>query len=256
MCETYKDKNIIVHASDTDVLIILLAPSHSLPVHIWLDLGLSSNNTQRYIDVSRLAEDLGQETCAAILGLHVFTGCDYTASFMRKSKIHPLDIMLKIPKYISSFAKLGDKQFIPLEILQNIESFVCCLYGYPKETSVNMTRHLLFQHKFAPRPGCNPLDKIKGIHPSSMPPCKSVLMEKLKRANLVCATWKQSLDPNPHSMDPKCHGWQVMDGCYKIMWFTGKQLPDAVCDCIESDIQEELPDNEIEYSSSDEEDES
>ena len=62
------DTCIVVRANDTDVLIILL--SHALRfgehLHIWMDVGLCSNNTRRYINVTQLAEHLGNEFCSTL----------------------------------------------------------------------------------------------------------------------------------------------------------------------------------------------
>ena len=46
ICETYPDGNIIVRSCDNDVLGILLAHVSELSAQIWLDVGLSSNNTR------------------------------------------------------------------------------------------------------------------------------------------------------------------------------------------------------------------
>ena len=43
---------------------------------------MSTNNTRRYIDVSKLAQNMGQEMCGAIVGMHAFTGSEYTSSII------------------------------------------------------------------------------------------------------------------------------------------------------------------------------
>ena len=45
--------NIVVRASDTDILIILLGNQHTLEDrHIWMEIGNFSDNTLRYIDIT------------------------------------------------------------------------------------------------------------------------------------------------------------------------------------------------------------
>ena len=39
-----------------------------------------------------------------------------------------------------------------------------------------VSEDLMIQQKYAPKANYDPLDKIKGLHPSSMPPCHKVLM--------------------------------------------------------------------------------
>ena len=163
MCESNKDSNIIVRSTDTDVLIILLTHKHALQANIWMDVGVSSNNTRRYIDVAKLADELGPDICNALAGYHAFTGCDYTASFFRKGKVRPLAIMEKDDKFIEVFAKLGESADLQPDLLTTIESFVCCMYGNRKVCLVNEARYKLFQQRYAPKNQSQPLDKIKGL---------------------------------------------------------------------------------------------
>ena len=84
-CEICQEGNIIIQSSGTDVLVILLTHAHNLPARLWLDAAVSTNNSRRYIDVSKLAENMGSELlCGTVSGLHVFTGCNFTASFASK----------------------------------------------------------------------------------------------------------------------------------------------------------------------------
>ena len=54
---------------------------------VWMDVGLSSNNTRRYIYISQLTHKLDSNVLKALPGINAFTGCDYTASFLqRKTK--------------------------------------------------------------------------------------------------------------------------------------------------------------------------
>ena len=61
MCDICQDGNIIIQSSDTDVVVILLAHEHNLPAHLGLDAGVSINNSKWYIDISKLAENIGSE---------------------------------------------------------------------------------------------------------------------------------------------------------------------------------------------------
>ncbi len=89
ICQTQPGCNIIIQCDDTDVLVILLAQDENAVGHIWMEVGNSTNNTRRYIDVSSLATHLGVDVCNALPGLHAFTGSDYTAAFYRKGKVRP-----------------------------------------------------------------------------------------------------------------------------------------------------------------------
>ena len=82
--------SILVRASDTDVLVILLGylgkcqPEVSSGSQIIMDCGVGKN--RRLINVTAVKEKL-EQTCsglaAAIPGYHAFTGCDFTSAFYR-----------------------------------------------------------------------------------------------------------------------------------------------------------------------------
>lgn len=89
--------NVVIRTSDTDVLVIALANNENIRrgVQTYLEVGLSSNNPLRFINVTKLAVKLGPLLCKALTGLHCFTGCDHAPEFSRKGKIGPLAIKKK-----------------------------------------------------------------------------------------------------------------------------------------------------------------
>ena len=82
--------HIVVRASDTDVLVILIGalgwqrPEVRTMASVIMDCGMG--NTRRYINVSNITNAL-QETNPrlprALPGFHAFTGCDFTSAFYR-----------------------------------------------------------------------------------------------------------------------------------------------------------------------------
>ena len=119
----------------------------------------------------------------ALPGFHAFSGSDYTASFMNKGKVKPLDLLQKQEAFCEAFAQLGEKDSVNEDVVLSLEAFVCTMYGKTKMKNVDEVRHAMFQQHYAPKNDKDPLQKIKGINPSSMPPCHQVLMNKIKRAN-------------------------------------------------------------------------
>ena len=59
-----------------------------------------SNN--RIINITELGIKVGQEKCQAILGLHIFTGCDSISAFKGKGK----GLMLESEAFCSAFIAL------------------------------------------------------------------------------------------------------------------------------------------------------
>ncbi|KAJ8967438.1 hypothetical protein NQ314_002886 [Rhamnusium bicolor] len=78
--------NVVIRASDTDILIIAVGNLHKLTnkVHIWIKTGLQSKNTLRYVSVNDIYTSLGDILSQALPAYHALTGSDYTASFARK----------------------------------------------------------------------------------------------------------------------------------------------------------------------------
>ena len=60
----------------------------------------------RYLNARKIAERLGQDMCAALPGLHAFTGCEYTSAFLRHGKIKPFETVEQNDKYKRAFAAL------------------------------------------------------------------------------------------------------------------------------------------------------
>ena len=54
-----------------------------------------SKNTLRYINVNKLFGKIADPVCKYLPAYHVFTGHNYTASFSRTGKVHPLEYLEK-----------------------------------------------------------------------------------------------------------------------------------------------------------------
>ena len=87
--------------------------------------------------------------------------------------------MEKNDKFLTAFSKLGEIPDIPPDLFEDIEAFVCTMHGRPKVSQVNVACYMLFQQHYAPKNKDQPLKKIKGIDPSNLPPCRSVVLQKL-----------------------------------------------------------------------------
>ena len=71
---------IMIHASDTDVVVIAIAASRSMPnCELWVAFGHGA--TLRYIPCHMIAASLGDEASQGLLFLHALSGCDTVSSF-------------------------------------------------------------------------------------------------------------------------------------------------------------------------------
>ena len=73
--------DIVVRASDTDIglLVLLVHHVHRVSSMVWMEIGSKGMRNLRYLNARKIAERLGPDICAALPGLHAFTGCDYTS---------------------------------------------------------------------------------------------------------------------------------------------------------------------------------
>ena len=81
--------NILVSTVDTDVVVLLVSiycQLHSAfsDFNIWM--GFGTGNHFRYYDINSICQNLGVQTCQALLYLHAFTWCDTTSQFLGKGK--------------------------------------------------------------------------------------------------------------------------------------------------------------------------
>ena len=73
-------KKMMVHATDTDVLVLAIATARMLEgCEIWLAFGHGKNF--RYIAAHTIAAVLGDDWCKGLLFMHAFSGCDTVSSF-------------------------------------------------------------------------------------------------------------------------------------------------------------------------------
>ena len=101
--------NVVINTSETDCLVIALGCYHLFDPSLktWIEAGLQTNNTQRYISINQIHASLGEILCISVHAS--VTGCDYTctASFIRKGKVKPLNLLQKKPRSTISFHSVG-----------------------------------------------------------------------------------------------------------------------------------------------------
>ena len=247
-CEQLVLPNIVVRCVDTDVLIILLFHMLTAEGFVWMDVGHDRNNTRRYVDVTKLCGELGRKLCSALPALHAFTGCDYTAAFLRKGKTRPMDIVEKSDQFLNAFDQLGCTVDIDASTEGAVEAFVCSMYGKPNLNKINDARYAVFRDRYAPKDEEHPLAKIKGADASLLPPSKPVLHQKLLRTNLVAYVWKNADRTVPLEMDPAECGWVLQNNSFRLKWFDGDQIPDNVGKAIDKSPDDEESDDDYRYS--------
>ena len=148
---------VMVRSPSGDIDILVLFLLHDDGTRVLIDNG--TVNARKIIDIH--SARLFIEQRRALAGMHAFSGNDYVSSFFRKGKIQVWKKILKNPQFIQVFGNLGNFNF------EDLEKFVCSLYGYPKQSCVNKVRTLLFIRRF--------YHEHKPIDLCSIPPCSENL---------------------------------------------------------------------------------
>ena len=246
--------DLIVRASDTDVLVIMLYHCPKVISNLWMDVGHSSSNTRRYINVTKLHKEIGVKVSAALPSFHAYSGSDFTSCFYMKGKVKPFDKMVNDSQAQVAFSDLTSSDKIKAGTLKSLEKFTAKLYGCQNpKLSLNEYRYDFFEKSYRPKKNAaNQLDNISGINASLLPPCEAELTTKLKRTRFVARMWTTAHKTNLITTPTVKDGFKLVDGRYEPVWYEGEMLPPGL-NIIEESNQEEDDDTyDHEASSSDE----
>ena len=182
----YEDGAIVVRAHDTDIAVILLHHCSKFKRIVLMDVGTASKRDRRFINISEIYRNLGPALCSALVGFHAFTGCDFTSAFIRKGKKKPFALLLKSTDTQEAFRELATCQEVNEKTKRTLQLFVAANYGARGFRSLNEHRFQVFQKAYGPKAlSAKPLQKLKGITASSIPPCEVELDQNLQRAAFV-----------------------------------------------------------------------
>ena len=78
--------------------------------------------------IAKITNDHDKDHFSMVLGLHAFTGCDTTNSFVEIRKLKPLKIIYKYPEYKDTFMQLGEAELVPTSLDEHIEKCVHAAY--------------------------------------------------------------------------------------------------------------------------------
>ena len=222
--------NIVVRASNTDVAVILIHHCSKFSSTLWMDTGTVSGKNRRYVNLTKIAANLGQKMCKALPAYHAFTGTDYTSAFVRKGKLKPLKILQSSEETQDAFIDITSGH-ISDTAEKTIMAFTAAIFGdkNSQRHSLNEYRYQAFEKAFGPKATSrNPFQKMKGIDPSSLPPCEAELRQHLRRTSFVADMWSTADEPTIQQYPNSTNGWELCDSAYHIIWFDGPQLPDTL----------------------------
>ena len=181
---------VVLRTNDSDVAIILLGSNQNFDPNlvVWMEMGLYTKNTLRYINITKLYEKLGGTLCKALPGFHALTGSDSTPVASGRGKLGPYKKLEKNKKVQKALGNLGETETVNEKAVN--EHFHCIVYGYhPKLTSIDVVRLEIFLKKYKQKKG-DTQTFAKKLQSNFFPPCRKVLLEQIKRANLIAANYK------------------------------------------------------------------
>ena len=104
---------------------------------------------------------------------------------------------MKKSKFTAAFISLGSDWYLKESTFNNLEEYVCMLYGRNEE-DINAARSKMFLQKYS--------STSNVIDLAVLPPCRSVLYLHAQRANYVAKIWKSS-NLAWHDMPDINNGW-------------------------------------------------
>ena len=121
-----------------DVEVLAVHFQKAIPGSIYVLSG--SPKGSRYFDARAIAEELADEICDALPGLHTFTGCNSTNAFVAEGKKRALTVIKSNKEMWTTFKHFRKSFEVNPETESSCEKFVCLLYGGKSDGDVNFNR--------------------------------------------------------------------------------------------------------------------
>ena len=131
---------VLIHADDTDVLVLLLSGSNVLG-DVYMKTGRGSKS--RSIQMKRIVENLTKDLATGIRVQDVLkvtdwtSGSDTVSAFTGKGKTKARKLLMKNRTYVDAFMDLGSSWNMSDKTVNAIERFVCELYGKKCKKLIN-----------------------------------------------------------------------------------------------------------------------
>ena len=125
-----------------------------------------------------------------------------------------------------AFHKLSSVEVITESTVKAIEKFVCAMYGKKKLKSINDARLQIFLDKY--KPWKDEADNKCKENACALPPCQSVLLEKIKRTHFIAARWLTSTERDLPDLSETNFGWLLEENTYHVQWFQGDAAPKSI----------------------------
>ena len=145
----------------------------------------------------------------------------------------PKKVIDYIMKCLFHRRALGNEWHVSENIRSHIETFTCVMYGYAKDSSINLVRAKMLKKMVGED---NDLTKESKIDLSKLPPCLNSLIPHINRVNHRVAGYKRANvpifeKPKPNDAD---QGWTINEyGILEPVWTIGPCLPQSLIDLMD-----------------------
>ena len=183
-------------------------------------------------------------------GFHAFTGCDYTAAFVRKGEKWPFALL---DKMTAGLAHVTSEEILDKDSEKSLEKYTCGMYGAHEPMHINDYRYHMFEEI-----GLLAKKTSKSLHPAWRELMPAVFHRVKVSSNRnceeldlcpVCGTDYRACD-QVFVKHPKC-GCKLSDRSYTLVWFVGPHRcqildPDGGSTDV-SNSDSENPHSDVEY---------
>ena len=191
-----------------------------------MDTGTSTGKNRRYVNLSVIAISIGSNVCQALSDYHAFTGTDATSAIIRKGKVRPFRRLESSNDAQDALIAITSGKVVASSE-RALLKFGATLFGAKaaESSSLNVFRYTAFEKAFGVSANAkDPLNKLKGVDASSLPPCEAELRQHIHRSAFVAKMWADA-DQQTIAIED---GWELINDQYEIIWCNGIQLPDTL----------------------------
>lgn len=127
------------------------------------------------------------------------------------------------------------------------------MYAKPHLKDINEARFDIFYDHCKAKPNKSPFKNLKNFDSAMIPPCKEVLLFKIRRVNQICSIWNNATERQAAFYDPLENGWTLKNNKFSPIWFDGPQVPTCLDDILLPAPEENKDEEESLNDSSDDE---
>ena len=184
-------------SGDTYILVLAVAHLYNEKQRVYIDSGRSNSRKVHWLNDIVISEN----EVNSLISFHTLTWNDFVSSFFRKGKLHCRKVMEKSEKFFGAIQQLGAKWKLAIWTFQQIQEYICALYGSKKCKRVNELQPDMFDQK------CTKENKTTDL--ALLPTCESTLMLHCKRSNYVAKIWTSTLSSTFNAPKIYENGWTV-----------------------------------------------